>query len=152
MIEIAIEEDAAALAELIAEYNTEGTVSRNLASVFNVSELQLRTCLADRENNTIFIARANDNELLGYIAVHWIPFPMLLGSEGYISDLLISRDVRGRGIGQELLAAAEDEAKARGCHRLMLNNRRSSDSYKRQFYIKTGFTERTFYSNFIKQL
>lgn len=152
MIELATEKNIGELAELIAEYNREKNPSKDLKSIYSDSMEQLNLCLADKDHHTIYMARASEGALKGYVVIHWIPFPMLLGFEAYISDLLVTRDSRGQGIGRALLDEAEKEAKAKDCCRLMLNNRRSSDAYKREFYSKTGFEERTYYSNFVKIL
>ena len=76
--------------------------------------------------------------------------PMLPGREGYISDLIVGADWRGRGIGSSLLEAVEKEAAGRGCVRLTLNNRVDRESYHRSFYPKAGFRERTEFANFAK--
>jgi GNAT superfamily N-acetyltransferase len=91
-----------------------------------------------------------DGEVVGYVAVHWIPFPMLHGHEAYVSDLLIRQDWRGRGLGYRLLAVTEDRARARGCVRVMLNNRRTAESFARGFFAQAGFHERTEFANFVK--
>ncbi len=52
-----------------------------------------------------------------------------------IHDIVVHRDLRGRGIGQALLAAVEQEALRRGCCKLTLevlaNNRPALASYRR---------------------
>ncbi len=150
-IERADENDVAKLARLIVEYSAERSPSSHTAAVRSAAEEQLRSCIADKVNHSIYVARSG-RDVPGYIAIHWIPFPLLTGSEGYITDLLVSRNARGRGIGRELLTAAEEEAKVKGIRRLILNNRRTAESYERQFYTKAGFTERSGFSNFVKEL
>lgn len=90
--------------------------------------------------------------VLGFIVVHWLPFPMLAGTEAYISDLIVGRQSRGRGIGRDLIAAAEQEARARSCVRLMLNNRVAAESFQRAFYPKLGFRVRNEFANLVKSL
>src|SRR5262249_60173204 len=81
----------------------------------------IRACIA-RSDRLILVAEA-ETGLAGYIAVHWIPFPMLAGVEGYISDLMVAPDQRGKRIGARLIAAVEERGHAIGWVRLMLTNR-----------------------------
>ena len=43
----------------------------------------------------------------------------------------------------------QSEARKRGCSRLSLMNLRHRESYRRQFYVKAGWQERTEAANFI---
>ena len=91
-------------------------------------------------------------EVVAYVAVHWVPFPMLGGREAYVSDLLVRADWRGRGLGNRLIDAVESRANAMGCERLMLNNRVAAESFERGFFAKAGFRHRTDFANFVKPL
>lgn len=88
----------------------------------------------------------------GFVVVHWVPFPMLGGTEAYVSDLIVRRDQRGRGVGRRLVAVVEDEARRRGCVRVMLNNRIAAESFRRAFYLKLGFRVRDDFANLVKAL
>ena len=105
----------------------------------------------DAGGHMILVAQMDDR-LAGYLAVHWVSMPMLPGREGYISDLIVGADQRGKGVGSSLLEAVEKEAAARGCVRLTLNNRTNIESHQRGFYPKAGFRERTEFANFAKPL
>jgi len=91
-------------------------------------------------------------KIIGYIILHIINFPMLCGKELYISDLFVDNKDRGKGIGKKLLSFAEDIAVKNKCERLILNNPKEYESYKRSFYSKFGFVERIEFANFIKNL
>ena len=107
-------------------------------------------CLGSADH-TILVASSGDS-LLGYVAVHWAPMPMLPGREGYVSDMVVGVDWRGMGVGGNLIRAVEREAASRGCVRLTLNNRTDRESYQRSFYPKAGFRERTEFANFVKPI
>jgi len=92
-------------------------------------------------SHSVYVAEEN-GEVIGYIAVHWLPYLFQAGPEGYVSELFIHETARGRGVGGQLLDEAKKEAQARGCSRLMLVCGRSQESYKRKFYDKHGWRER----------
>jgi GNAT superfamily N-acetyltransferase len=91
-----------------------------------------------------------NGDVAGYILYHIHDYPIIMGKEAYISDLLVRIDKRGAGIGSALLEHTERHAKRAGCTRLMLNNPKEGVSYKRDFYKKQGYTERTNFANFVK--
>ena len=110
----------------------------------------VRTCLTCSAA-AVFVAERGA-AIAGFVVVHWVPFPMLGGTEAYISDLIVGRDQRGRGAGRQLVAVVEDEARRRGCVRVMLNNRIAAESFRRAFYLKLGFRVRDDFANLVKAL
>ena len=108
----------------------------------------LRCCLAD-ESHSVLVAEDAKGTVLGYVAVHWLPYLMLSGPEGYISELFVAESARGAGLGTKLLETVKDMAIGRGCSRLMLVNRKTRESYKRGFYRKLGWEERQEFANFV---
>jgi GNAT superfamily N-acetyltransferase len=111
----------------------------------------LRLCLSD-DSHTVLVAESAEGSIPGYVAVHWLPYLMLAGPEGYVSDLFVTESARGAGIGTSLLAAVKDMAVSRGCSRMMLVNRKTRESYKRGFYRKLGWEERDEFANFVLHL
>jgi GNAT superfamily N-acetyltransferase len=97
----------------------------------------LRTCLAD-DSHSVLVAEGAKGAVLGYVAVHWLPYLMLAGPEGYVSELFVAESARGAGLGTKLLEAVKDMAIGRGCSRLMLVNRKMRESYRRGFYTEAG--------------
>jgi len=93
-----------------------------------------------------------EEEVVAYVAVHWVPFPMLGGREAYVSDLIVRADWRGHGVGNRLMEAVEARAREMECERLMLNNRIVAESFERGFFAKAGFRQRTDFANFVKPL
>ena len=108
----------------------------------------LELCLAD-DSHAVYVAENADGEIAGYVAVHWLPYLMLAGPEGYVSELFIRESDRGQGIGTRLLEVAKKEAETRGCTRLMLLNMQERESYRREFYKKRGWEERPGAANFV---
>ena len=102
-------------------------------------------------DHSTYVAEA-DGQVVGYVAVHWVPFFLLPGPEGYVSELFVDEAARGQGIGTRLLEAVKEEARARGCSRLMLENHRDRESYQRGFYRKRGWEERTHMAGFVYRL
>jgi N-acetylglutamate synthase-like GNAT family acetyltransferase len=142
-------EDAPAIAEMLralglfahlaieAPQTTLERVTRHLA-----------LCNAD-SSHSVFVAHNPAGELVGYGAVHWLPYLILTGPEGYVSELFVPESCRGRGVGSQLLKVMQAEARERGCSRLMLLNIRKRESYQRKFYLKQGWEEREEAANFI---
>lgn len=57
---------------------------------------------------------------------------------GHLSSIAVKRGAAGRGLGKQLLRAAEAEAKAKGCARLRLEVRADNTAAQR-LYHKTGY-------------
>jgi GNAT superfamily N-acetyltransferase len=111
----------------------------------------LTRCFADNSHST-YVAETYNGEIVGYAAVHWLPYLFLPGPEGYLSELFVSESVRGQGVGSKLLHIIEEEARALGCCRLMLITSRNRESYTRGFYRKSGWDERELIRNFVLPL
>lgn len=138
--------DSEAIADLIAAYRAED----HARSVDRDAIVRsLRECSTERD--AIFVAESG-GEIVGYVAAHWVPFPLLEGWEAYVSDLIVAHSRRGAGVGGRLVAEVETAARGRGCVRLMLNNAKTAASFARGFYPKHGFRERDEFGNFVKPL
>jgi GNAT superfamily N-acetyltransferase len=111
----------------------------------------LNLCNAD-DSHSVYVAQDPDGKILGYCAVHWLPYLMFAGPEGYVSELFLRESSRGLGIGGQLLETAKAEAKKRGCSRMMLLNLSNRESYKRGFYKKQGWEERQEAINFLLKM
>jgi GNAT superfamily N-acetyltransferase len=132
--------------EWITRFNAE-TVEATARRVARHLEL----CHAD-DSHTVHVAENEGGQIAGYAAVHWLPYLLLLGPEGYVSELFIREADRGQGIGTRLLETVKKEAEARGCARLMLLNMHERESYRRGFYKKRGWEERPDAANFVYPL
>ena len=143
------EKDIDAILNMITHYRKEQNVTIN-DSLKNEIRKQL-AIVAKEKPDTTYVCIVQ-NEVAGYINMHICPFPMIGGKELYISDLLVKQNYRGKGIGKRLMNKAEETAQKHGCSRMMLNNAKEAESYKRSFYGKSGFTERLNFANFVKTL
>lgn len=101
-----------------------------------------------KKSNSIYIAEFN-NTVIGYISIHWFSYFIFSGLEGYISELYVSEQYRGRKVGTLLLNRAITEAQKRNCCRLSLLNDKRLDSYKKKFYGNQGWIERPNMANFV---
>ncbi len=45
-------------------------------------------CVAD-DSHSVYVAEKLGGEVVGYVAVHWLPYLMLVGPEGYVSELFM---------------------------------------------------------------
>jgi GNAT superfamily N-acetyltransferase len=144
--------DALEIAELLLDIGWFAALnSKPRETVIRQVEDQIAQCLADG-SHSIYVAQSSVDQIAGYSSVHWLPYLFMNGPEGYISELFVRSNARGRGVGKQLLQTVEAEARARGCSRLSLINLRSRESYLRQFYIKAGWEERSEAANFIYRL
>jgi GNAT superfamily N-acetyltransferase len=144
--------DAEAITRIIREV---GWFEHLKSESFEITEERVRQhislCLADNSHSS-FVAETEDSKVVGYSSVHYLPYFFLLGPEGYISELFISAEVRGQGIGTALLEQIITEAQKRGCARLSLINSRTRESYQRKFYEQHGWKERTEVAAFVLPL
>jgi GNAT superfamily N-acetyltransferase len=145
-------EDAEALASLLTEIGWfEVFKNESLEESTQRVRAELELCLAD-DSHLVCVAQSEEGKIIGYVSVHWLPYLFMHGPEAYVSELVVRDSARGRGVGRRLLQAVETEARSRGCTRMALTNLRRRESYKRQFYVKAGWTERSDAANFIYQI
>jgi GNAT superfamily N-acetyltransferase len=104
------------------------------------------------ESHTVYAAELSNGDIAGYAVVHWLPYLLLTGPEGYVSELFVRRSEQGRGIGTLLLEAVKKEGEKRGCSRLSLLNMRNRESYQRGYYKNVGWEERENAANFVLRL
>lgn len=122
--------DVFALSALLAELGYEDTalfIERRLAQLIADDTEQL---LMAEQNNTV----------LGFLSLHFIPQLALAGDFARISYFCIAEGERSKGVGQGLLLHAERQARARGCDRLEVHCHEHREKAN-GFYSREGFTE-----------
>lgn len=136
----AVPEDASGIASLIRGL---GLFAEIAAEPLDATVARIAAPLEDAESQThhaVFVAEAG-GEIVGFAALHILPYFIHKGAEGYISELFVRASARNGGIGAALLHAATEEARRRGCFRLRLLNVKQRESYQRRFYSKNGWKE-----------
>ena len=103
-------------------------------------------------SSAVLVAESEDGSILAYCAVHWVPLLFLPGGEAYVTELFVREHDSGKGIGSQLLDEVVALATRQGCSRISLLNGRLGQSYRRQFYAKRGWVERSEMANFILPL
>jgi GNAT superfamily N-acetyltransferase len=148
----AVENDAAAIAVVVHAMNELRSVaSQPVETTANTIGLNLKRMVSSG-SSTSYVAENSDATVVGYCAVHWVPFLFFAGGEAYVTELFVLPSNAGRGIGSALLETAVEEARRRGCSRVSLLNGRDSQAYRREFYKKRGWIEREGMANFILPL
>jgi N-acetylglutamate synthase-like GNAT family acetyltransferase len=136
----------AAVVHAVNELRSVATQSRDVTA--NTIEMNLKR-MTRSGNSTAYVAEEPEGVIIGYGAVHWIPFLFLSGGEAYVTELFVRPADCGKSAGSNLLETIVVEAKRRGCSRVSLLNGRDGESYRRNFYKNRGWVERDRMANFI---
>ncbi|WP_217474908.1 GNAT family N-acetyltransferase [Stutzerimonas stutzeri] len=100
---------------------------------------RLRQQLA-HDDACLLVAEGDDGQVLGFISLHFVIQLALEGDFCRISYLCVDATARGQGIGERLVQAAEQLARARGCDRLELHcDERRTAAHR--FYTRLGYQE-----------
>jgi GNAT superfamily N-acetyltransferase len=95
--------------------------------------------VAASPDDGVLIAEEEGN-ILGLVAVHSFEMLHRPGRLGRITALVVAASARGRGIGSQLLSAAEDHLRANGCIKLeVTSGEQRSDAHA--FYAARGYRE-----------
>ena len=87
------------------------------------------------------ILAKQDTQVLGLISLRTVCSLRLSGLLTSIEELVVHPQYRGMGIGGCLLAEAQMRAKCQGAVLLEVHTTSTRESFKREFYIKHGFTQ-----------
>jgi GNAT superfamily N-acetyltransferase len=148
----AIESDAMSIAAVVhAMAELPAVASRSVETTARTIELNLQRMVAC-DSSTAYVAENAEGGIVGYCAVHWVPFLFFEGGEAYVTELFVRPADSGKGIGSALLETVVAESKRWGCSRMSLLNGRDGQSYQRDFYKKRGWVERDHMATFILPL
>jgi GNAT superfamily N-acetyltransferase len=123
-------EDTDAIAALLTALGYPGT------EAFIAAKVVQQTSHPDAR----LLVAVEDETVLGFISLHFIPQIALAGDFCRISYLCVDGNARGKGIGALLERRAEDIARERGCDRIELHcHARRIDAHR--FYLRQGYEE-----------
>jgi GNAT superfamily N-acetyltransferase len=134
----ATREDVSALAEL---YASDELSSRPAEASSPESALAAYVDAFDameREGRTIIFVAEQDARVVGTFHLTTLRHLTQLGAlTAQVDAVVVAADVRGRGVGAEMMAFAVEEARRRGCNRLQLTSNKKRVRAHR-FYERLG--------------
>jgi GNAT superfamily N-acetyltransferase len=95
----------------------------------------------NHRDSFVLLAIATNGRGLGLMTLSRRPQMRLAGILLSIDELVVIAEARGLGVGGALLKEAKRIAATIGARRLELHTNRGRESYRREFYVKNGFTE-----------
>ena len=113
-------------------------------------ELTLTQLLAEPQRGAAWVAD-DQGKLCGYLIAVLVLSLEHGGLMAEVDELFVLPEVRGRGLGAQLLAAAEAALAARGCVRLQLQLGVENEA-ARAFYARRGYSARDGYRLLDKEL
>lgn len=138
----ATKDDAAAVAELalsLFELHTGWDPRRFTGIATREGATQFYGGRAEAENAAVFVA-ADGERIVGFAYMQYEPvlYAELATKVAWLHDIYVEPDVRGKGVGKELLAAVRDEAKQLGANKVLLTVAVGNKDGQRLFE-RTGF-------------
>ena len=126
----AILSDAAGISRLLTQLEYPGTEDF----------LESRLAAMVRDPAETLLVWAEDQVILGFLSLHFIPQIALRGDFARISYFAVDEDTRGHGIGRKLEERATQLAKERGCALMEVHcHTRRTRAHK--FYAQQGWVE-----------
>lgn len=102
-------------------------------------------------SNSWIYGYIDNDELVGFGTLSFIPF---IHEDGYlarISSLAVRKSYQGKGIGKQLMNHMEEICRAKSCSRIELTSGSHRESTAHQFYIRIGY-EKSGSTRFVKGL
>jgi ribosomal protein S18 acetylase RimI-like enzyme len=135
MVRLAEREDLDDVTHLIAEFRDWWGKSEPSSDVIR----EIAAQLLDHEHTEFLLAFDDAGEAVGVCQLRY-RLSVWTGSEDvWLEDLYVTEGARNGGHGRELVEAAFDSAKARGCRRIELDVNEQNTAALR-FYESLGFT------------
>jgi ribosomal protein S18 acetylase RimI-like enzyme len=91
-----------------------------------------------KSDAAVFVAASAADEPLGFIHLHGATDFFTGEPHGHVSDIVVAAEAEGQGVGQALMAAAEDWGRARG-YRLLSLHVFDDNARARRFYARLGY-------------
>jgi len=145
-VELAHESDARLVGELLHRFNTE--FHEPTPGAERLAE-RVRELLAEGQTS-VLLARAReqggrgearDRHADGLAVLRFRPAIFSDGLECYLAELFVVAELRGRGLGRELMRSALEHARERGADYMELSTA-ESDIAARRLYESLGFSNR----------
>jgi len=92
------------------------------------------------ERHACVLVAEQDGECVGYLLGFWHLTFFANGPVGWVEEVLVRREHRGRGIGRDLMSTFERWAAARECTMVALATRRAAP-----FYLALGYEDSAAY-------
>jgi GNAT superfamily N-acetyltransferase len=86
------------------------------------------------------IGAADDGDLIGVAALHVSPLLEVTGKSGRLGALVVDERFRGQGVGQSLVKAAEEQARAAGCVKMEITSSRYR-TRTHKIYLQMGYED-----------
>ena len=135
-VSLATTVDIPALSELLTQLFTQ---EADFQADSLAQQRGLNAILSDPAIGEILVARQN-GQIVGMVNLLYTVSTALGVRVALLEDMVIAPDMRGSGVGSQLLAAAIEHAKQRGCLRITLLT--DADNHAAQaFYHKQGFKQ-----------
>ena len=116
---------------------------RNVRQMLETDTLVIGDALRGLSDSaTVLVAEDSGGQPLGFVHVCGEPDYYTRAEAGHIADIIVAPEARGRGVGETLIAAAEQWARARG-YTLLTLNVFVENTRARALYERTGFGAET---------
>jgi ribosomal protein S18 acetylase RimI-like enzyme len=110
---------------------------------WNRNVIEYYESLLKQEDSMVFIAEIEHYKCVGHLIVGQTKGTITELSSGYIYDIFVEEEFRGKGVGKLLLEKAEDYCRKKGHSRISLSVSATNDSAIK-LYSRTGYKpERT---------
>ena len=115
-----------------------GAAREDLAQPTNNSYLSAFEAMARDPNQLMSVAEL-DGAVVGCLQITFIPGLSYKGRwRGQIESVRIAKDLRGQGLGRQMIDWAVEQCRARGCGMVQLTAHKSREDTHR-FYVSLGF-------------
>jgi GNAT superfamily N-acetyltransferase len=120
-IRMATLEDEAKIIDLLRQFPPSETLSSVNPIDWQIGATAFREIVKNDEKGTVLVAE-QDSDVVGIITLSYPAAIRCAGIYSCIEEFLVSDQVRGKGVGSQLIEAAITEATSKGCYEIQVNN------------------------------